>query len=132
MQSDRFNEKLRSIFQKLINDGFSKTDVANVSLGATRIDQLNGFLSGTNLGIKPLVKIFNLMGYTLHLVPIVKKDQNLEKKINEITFKGFDSIEWLLFDYLQKKMNEQLQTRKSSTTIMLEYAIDTCAKNGIK
>ena len=81
MNSSEMNNILRDMFKKLVEDGFPKNPMCAVTLGTNANPYFNKFLDGTELGIKPLARMIEGLGYDLHLVPVKKDDAEAMKKL---------------------------------------------------
>lgn len=83
MNSSEMNNLLRSMFAKLVEEGHPKNPMCAVTLGTNANPYFSKFLEGTELGIKPLSRMVEGLGFDLHLVPVKKDDvatvQELEK-----------------------------------------------------
>jgi len=106
MKSDILNQKIRDVIENLISDGFLKYDIASVTFGSNRMDQLAKFLEGRDIGIKPLQTIFDAIGYEIHIVPVLKNNIVESEKMSETANEAVESLSWILFDYLENKKNK--------------------------
>ena len=123
MKADKLNENLRTLIENLINDGYLKYNIAALTLGASRMDQINKFLDGRDMGIKPLVKFFDALGFDLHIVPIPKDSPETEKNtVNELAKEALSSAIWILSDWLEN--TQQLETAKQSNTSVITAATE--------
>jgi len=117
MKPNDFNNHLRNIFSSLLSDGFLKSDLSNVTFGNNRQDQLKEFLAGRNLGLKPLNKIFEPLGFEFHMVPILKSKVKDQELVNNMANDALESIRWILLDYL-----ENLKAKKREKSGIAEFA----------
>lgn len=126
MKSLDFNNELRKIFNSFISDGFIKSDISAVTFGLNRQDQLVQFLSGRDMGIKPLNKIFDNLGFEFHIVPILTTDTDNQEIVNNIAQDSLDGLNMILFDYLQNK--KQNKNKKSGIAIFVDELINNLNK----
>ncbi len=87
MNLEKFNESVRMMFQDLISDGYNQGDISAVTFGSNRQDQLKEFLRGRRISGKPLINMFNDLGFEVHIVPINKSDSAAIEKILRNRFK---------------------------------------------
>ncbi len=103
MEISQLNACLREMFVKLIGDGFTKSSITEVTLGKSFNPQFTKFIDDTDLGIKPLTRMIESLGYDLHIVPIKPTDtvfnKIVEKQMN-VFYKETNSD---LMDYLDNK-----------------------------
>lgn len=111
MVINQLNDLLRQIFGELVEKGYKKKPMADVTLGSSFGPQFNKFfVEKTDLGLSPLTRMVEGLGYELHLVPI-KQDDEETKKLLESQYETFESeTKEDLINYLD---NRPAQTRSS-------------------
>lgn len=124
MNLRRFNSELRSLFESLISDGFLQKDLSSITFGINRQDQLKSFLEGRDVGGKPLQRIFDELGFELHLVPIYKKDIDSLENVESITNDSLEAMRLLFVGCLENFENKR---RKKSN--LVTYVDDFIKKN---
>jgi len=130
MKQEEFNNQLRDIFTTLINDGFKKSGICQRVLGNQRLVQFDTFLKGTDLGIKPLMKMIESFGYELHLVPIRNEDTELINKIEEITEEFSEYAHIMLNESLTDDVtnsSRKSQTKEAAKAVIQQALMSTPA-----
>ena len=123
-----FNDALRSMFESLISDGFNRNDISTVTFGKNRQDQMKEFLRGRRISGKPLINMFNDLGFEIHIVPINKSDSAAVEKINELTSDALEAIQLTFVNYLETK--EEAKRRKKNIIIFADYIINQINSKG--
>lgn len=103
MNLETFNYELRDLLKTLSSDGFTKKDISSLTFGSYRQDQLSEFLNGRDVSGKPLSRIFDDLGFDLHLVPINKKDIENREIVDRLALDSFDTLRLIFVDFLQQK-----------------------------
>ena len=118
MNLSSFNKKLRQIFSNFVSDGFLQADIAKVTFGNNRQDQLKMFLGGRDVGGAPLNHILDSFGFELHIVPVIKKNTEDMETISEISENAFEALQLILVDYLERTQSRR--NRKSNIIIFAD------------
>lgn len=84
MKVETINSALRDVFQELVNDGFKKRHVCGVTLGCQNEPQFEGFLKGTDFGLKPLQRLIQNLGYKFNVIIIPGDDTEITKFTEEV------------------------------------------------
>lgn len=114
------NTVLRLMFNELIENGFKKFPMAEVTLGKSFSPQFNKFLDDVDLGLNPLTRMVNGLGFELHLVP-VKSDNNEFKKSMEDQFSSFLAISKNdLIDHIENRP----EVKRGKTNKVYEDIVD--------
>lgn len=104
------NSFLRDFLLDIINKGYSSNKLCYLLLGQQSLGQFKTFLDeGTDLGIKPLNRMFNSVGYELSLVP-VKKGSELPDSSKELWNNWYEDTGKSIVEFLN-----QPQARKERT-----------------
>ena len=129
MKFEECNLLIRNIISDLISDGYKKNQICSVTLGGQRYAQMENFLKGSNLGVKPLSRIIETIGYDLMLVPIAKTDVEKINFVNEITDDFIESFRHELIDFLENsdKM-EQMRLKKRHCPKIISEATNEILK----
>ncbi len=74
----QLNEELRNFCKQLINDGYTKSQICSIVLGQQKLPMFNQFIEdeNRNFGIGVLSQIFDVLGYTLDIVPVMKSEND--------------------------------------------------------
>jgi len=113
MNAENFNGLLRNIFIELINQGYKKFPMAEVTLGKTFSPQFSKFLEETNLGLTPLERMVKGLGFELHLIPVKVDDQESHEFMNKKYQEFVETSKNDLIDYLD---NREVKTGGKSST----------------
>ncbi|MFW6281565.1 MAG: hypothetical protein ACOC1O_02065 [bacterium] len=74
---------IREMFTEMINKGYKKGQICSVTLGDNFNPQFKNFIEGTDLGLGPLKRMIENLGYELHLTPVGNDDQDFHNQIQE-------------------------------------------------
>lgn len=130
MNLEKFNESMRSMFIDLISDGYNQNDISAVTFGANRQDQLKEFLRGRRISGKPLINMFNDLGFEVHIVPVNKSDLAVVEKINEITSNVMEAMQLTFVNYLENKNQEK--KRKKNMILFIDYILEKINRRKVK
>jgi len=120
MLINEVNTVLRLMFNELIESGFKKFPMAEVTLGKSFSPQFNKFLEDVDLGLNPLTRMVNGLGFDLHLVP-VKSDNSEFKKLMEDQFTSFLATSKNdLIDHIENRP----EVKKGKTNKLYEDIVD--------
>ena len=74
MNHKELNTELRDFCQKLIDDGYNKSQLCSLLLGQQKLPMFTQFIENQdrNFGIGVLSNIFEIFGYELQVVPVLK------------------------------------------------------------
>ena len=84
MKTETINAALRELFNELVNDGYKKRHICGLTLGAQNEPQFDGFLKGSDFGVKPLQRLIQNMGYKFNIVIIPEEDTEITKFVDEV------------------------------------------------
>lgn len=78
MDHVELNAELRDFCKQLISDGYSKSQICSIILGQQKMPMFSQFLENEtrNFGIGVLSQIFDIFGYKLEIVPVLKTEKN--------------------------------------------------------
>jgi hypothetical protein len=79
------NTELRNFCKQIINDGYNKSQVCSLLLGQQKLPMFSQFLENEsrNFGIGVLAQIFDIFGYKLEVVPVLKTNNGDSLKLVE-------------------------------------------------
>ena len=126
MQLKEINYNLITMIQTLINSGWKKTKIAQILLGQNGQTQINNLLkpnNASNLGIKPLTKIAELLDHDI-LIDFNERD-NLKfiEQIEQKNIKFIKSLETAIQDCLENIETSTLKTAAPQTNKELQILI---------
>jgi hypothetical protein len=117
MNIEEVNAMLKETVSSLVENGWSKTRIAKIMLGANGQAQIVKLLecddNQTALGLKPLTKIAKLMNYNLYLSFIDDNNDQLIKNIDHQNIQFFTKLKEQIELYLDKHELQQLQLTKT-------------------
>jgi len=106
MKIEEVNEMLRTMINDKINQGWQKTKIGKVLLGANGQAHLNHFLkveddgSIHNIGIKPLQKIATTIDYDVMVTFVPKGNTGAVNYIKDCNSYFINELSKALYDYL--------------------------------
>lgn len=111
MQIDDVNENLITIINQLINTGWSKTKISQILLGANGQTQINNLLKadGSNLGIKPLMRIAELFDCSISLVFDDQKDSQFTELVEQRNIQFLKNLKTAVTNCLENIENPELK-----------------------
>ena len=83
MRISDLNKILRQIFKELIDKGYRKLPMAEVTLGRSFTPQFTKFVEETDLGYIPIERMVEGLGFNLMLIPVKDSDTEFNQKIQE-------------------------------------------------
>lgn len=101
MNTETFNTTLRDLFNELVNDGYKKRHICGLTLGAQNEPQFDGFLKGSDFGVKPLQRLIQNMGYKFNIVIVPEEDTEVTKFIGEVNQEFFSACKTNLVEKLE-------------------------------
>ena len=126
----KFNHAVKEMFESLISDGYSQNDISAVTFGKNRQDQMKEFLRGRRVSGKPLINMFEDLGFEIHIVPVNKSDSAAVEKINEITSDTLEAIQLTFVDYLENK--EEDKRRRKNIVLFVDYILKKINERKVK
>lgn len=129
MNLERFNESLRIMFEGLVSDGYNQGDISRVTFGVNRQDQMKEFLRGRRISGKPLINMFNDLGFEVHVVPVNSSDSAAVEKINEITSNALEAIQLTFVNYLENRIQER--KKKKNMVLFVDYILEKIKKRKV-
>lgn len=113
MDCFELNNEIREFCRKLINDGYTKSQICGLLLGSQKLPMFSQFLDNDNrnFGLSVLSGMLDAFGYKLELVPVLKESSNQEPKLNELNAKFLENYKFILMENLNnntvRKDNEK-------------------------
>jgi len=128
MDSHELNMILRDLFKQLIDQGYKKLPMVEVTLGKTFSPQFGKFIDQTDLGLIPLERMIKGLGFELHLVPVKSEDKEFHSKMNEKYQEFINTSKNDLVDYLDNRPLKNNNTRGSVFDDELEDILNELEK----
>lgn len=107
MVVNELNESLRAMFTGLIKNGYKKFPMTEVTLGKAFSPQFNKFLEDTDLGLSPLERMVNGLGFELHLMPVKSGDTEFKKIMDQKYSEFIESSKNDLIDHIENRPVKQ-------------------------
>lgn len=115
MQINELNEYIRKMFKKLISNGFTKTSISEITLGRSFTPQCTKFIENTDLGLKPLTRIIDRLGYEVHIVPVKSDDTEFQTYINNKMIEFYQESNSEILDYLDNNQRTSSSIKINDT-----------------
>jgi len=128
MDSHELNMILRDLFKQLIDQGYKKLPMVEVTLGKTFSPQFGKFIDQTDLGLIPLERMIKGLGFELHLVPVKSEDKEFHSKMNEKYQEFVNTSKNDLVDYLDNRPLKNNNTKGSVFDDELEDILNELEK----
>lgn len=127
MNHIELNAELRNFCKQLINDGYNKSQLASLILGQQKLPMLSQFIDNNdrNFGIGVLSQIFEIFGYELKIVPVLKDNDNEENPIFNDSYIKFVENYHMMFS--EGLANQEAAEVKGERESKVANAINTIA-----
>lgn len=103
MKVHNLNVIIREVIASLIKDGYKKKPLCDGTLGSQSSPQFDRFLKGTDLGIKPLERLLDGLGYEAFVIPVQKNDMAMAKWAEDMMSSFTSDIKHQLVNYLENR-----------------------------
>ena len=124
MNHEKVNSILRALVLNLLKTGkYKKRDICIATFGGGSSPQFEHFLKGSDVGIRPLLRIFESFGYELEIVPVPKEvdDARTSKSLETLDSEFIADSRKSLIDYLDS-LEPGTSTRGSVSKVFVEKA----------
>lgn len=120
------NTELRDFCKQIINDGYNKSQVCSLLLGQQKLPMFSQFLENEdrNFGIGVLSQIFDIFGYKLEVVPVLKSGTEEIPKLTENYNKFIENYRMMISEGLA---NQEAAEISSGREGKVATAINTIA-----
>lgn len=90
MNFEELNMFLKNVIRELLKR-YPKTHIVSITFGTTCMNMFNKFVEEDNtmIGIRPLLRILNNLGYDLQLVPVAKNDDEVKLQLDSMCRENF-------------------------------------------
>jgi len=125
MNHVEINTELRNFCQQLIDDGYTKSQICTLLLGQQKLPMFTQFMESEsrNFGIGVLSNIFDIFGYELLIVPVLK-DTTEDPKITELKNRFTENYRIMLTEGLSNqertKIEKESKVQQAITDVALE------------
>jgi len=131
MNVEEVNESLRDMIKTLIQAGWTKTKIAKILLGTNGQSQIGHLLDETNqsdLGLRPLTKIANLLDFEILIAFNSTDNTVLSEKIEQQNLNFISTLKETIEKYLTKTELQPIQlnriTVSKDTNELLDELLD--------
>ena len=99
------NTELRDFCKQLVNDGYNKSQVCSLLLGQQKLPMFSQFLDNEdrNFGIGVLSQIFDIFGYKLEVVPVLKSSNEDAPNLTENYTKFIENYRMMVSEGLSNQ-----------------------------
>lgn len=124
------NSTLREMFFEFLNKGYKKNHMCEVTLGLGSNPQFDQFLKGHDLGSIPLTRMFEGLGFELHLIPVKKTDREKLETVSALSDNFLNESKDKLEKFLSSKTSGRIpsETKEAFATqvekILKELGLD--------
>ena len=125
MNHKQLNSELRDFCRKLIDDGYNKSQICSLLLGQQKLPMFTQFISDDdrNFGIAVLSNIFDIFGYELQVVPVLKETDE-DPKITDLKNRFIENYQIMLTEGLSNqekmKIEKEGKVQQAITNVALE------------
>ena len=113
MDHVELNNILRQLVVDLLATGkYKKRDIVVATLGGGSSPQFEHFLKGSDVGIKPLTRLFESFGYELEIVPVPKENSE-----EALTKKSVRMLDKEFVDDCKKSLTSYLDSEEAKTAV---------------
>ena len=105
MKASELNVTIREMFHQLINDNYKKHPICAATLGQHASPQFEKFLKGSDLGVKPMERLVDGLGFDLLLVPVRNEDKATMKVVETACSNFITDARKDLIEYLEERQN---------------------------
>lgn len=119
------NSELRGFCKQLIDDGYTKSQICNILLGQQKLPMFSSFIENEdrNFGIGVLSQIFEIFGYDLMVIPVLR-DSEESPKITDLKNKFIQNYRVMLTEGLANQKNEENKKSTKVQQAIKDVAID--------
>jgi len=125
MNHKELNSELRDFCRKLIDDGYNKSQICSLLLGQQKLPMFTQFIDSDdrNFGIVVLSNIFEIFGYELQVIPVLK-DVEEDPKITDLKNRFIENYRIMLTEGLSNqekmKVEKEGKVQQAITNVALE------------
>lgn len=130
MTHTELNAELRDFCQKLLDDGYSKSQLCSIILGQQKLPMFNQFIDNKdrNFGIGVLSNIFEIFGYDLMIIPVLKSSNGDIPKITELKNRFVENYRIMLTEGLSNQEKVKVEQVEKVEQAITNIALDLFKK----
>jgi hypothetical protein len=125
MNHVEINAELRDFCQQLIDDGYTKSQICSLLLGQQKLPMFTQFMESDNrnFGIGVLSNIFEIFGYELQIVPVLK-DTPEDSKITDLKNRFTENYRMMLTEGLSNQERTKIEKESKVQQAITDVALD--------
>ena len=133
MNHKELNTELRDFCQKLIDDGYNKSQLCSLLLGQQKLPMFTQFIENQdrNFGIGVLSNIFEIFGYELQVVPVLKTNAE-DPKITDLKNRFIEHYRIMLSEGLANQENVKVEREGKVQQAITDVALELFKKIIVK
>ena len=133
MNHKELNTELRDFCQKLIDDGYNKSQLCSLLLGQQKLPMFTQFIENQdrNFGIGVLSNIFEIFGYELQVVPVLKTNAE-DPKITDLKNRFIENYRIMLSKGLANQENVKVEREGKVQQAITDVALELFKKIIVK
>ena len=133
MNHKELNTELRDFCQKLIDDGYNKSQLCSLLLGQQKLPMFTQFIENQdrNFGIGVLSNIFEIFGYELQVVPVLKTNAE-DPKITDLKNRFIENYRIMLSEGLANQENVIVEREGKVQQAITDVALELFKKIIVK
>ncbi|MBT3298708.1 hypothetical protein HN385_07290 [archaeon] len=133
MNHKELNTELRDFCQKLIDDGYNKSQLCSLLLGQQKLPMFTQFIENQdrNFGIGVLSNIFEIFGYELQVVPVLKTNAE-DPKITDLKNRFIENYRIMLSEGLANQENVKVEREGKVQQAITDVALELFKKIIVK
>lgn len=133
MNHKELNTELRDFCQKLIDDGYNKSQLCSLLLGQQKLPMFTQFIENQdrNFGIGVLSNIFEIFGYELQVVPVLKTTAE-DPKITDLKNRFIENYRIMLSEGLANQENVKVEREGKVQQAITDVALELFKKIIVK
>jgi hypothetical protein len=133
MNHKELNTELRDFCQKLIDDGYNKSQLCSLLLGQQKLPMFTQFIENQdrNFGIGVLSNIFEIFGYELQVVPVLKTNAE-DPKITDLKNRFIENYRIILSEGLANQENVKVEREGKVQQAITDVALELFKKIIVK
>jgi len=125
MNHVEINAELRDFCQQLIDDGYTKSQICSLLLGQQKLPMFTQFMESNsrNFGIGVLSNIFEIFGYELQIIPVLKETPE-DPKITELKNRFTENYRMMLTEGLSNQERTKIEKESKVQQAITDVALD--------
>jgi hypothetical protein len=133
MNHKELNTELRDFCQKLIDDGYNRSQICSLLLGQQKLPMFIQFIENQNrnFGIGVLSNIFEIFGYELQIIPVLKT-MSEDPKITDLKNRFTENYRIMFSEGLANQENVKVEREGKVQQAITDVALELFKKIIVK